>query len=87
MKKVGKSKVSVGDKLRNFAYRDIDFDKDGWVDASKYMPIDYDLVFLKIEGKRSVSGWSSGNGWDGLKFNEASKVTHWKRKFEEKDEI
>jgi hypothetical protein len=84
IQKVGKSIVE-GIKPRKFAYRDIPFDEDGWADAERFMPADYDLVFLKIEGKKSVSGWSTGNSWDGLKLEKADKVKYWKRKPDEKN--
>lgn len=73
------------DSLRYVTYADIHYDPDGWVDAEKYLPGDYDLVYLKIKDKFSKSGWIVGKRWDGLKVLEEDKVLYWKRKPEEKD--
>ncbi len=63
-----------------FTYPMVKYDCDGWADASKYSPIDYDLLFLKIEGlKGTIRGWCSQNRWDGMKWKEGYKVKYWKR--------
>lgn len=80
MQKVRKTKVHTLGRTRKFSYRDILFDEDGWADAKKYLPGDYDLVFLDIEGKPPTSGWSIGDDWDGLYIEKGDKVLYWKRK-------
>lgn len=84
MKKVGKDKIQVGEKLRKLAYRDISFDNDGWVDAKEYVPTDYDIVFLNIKNKKISCGWSIGLKWYGLNLKEDDEVLYWKRKSDEK---
>jgi len=78
-KKVGKDYPVV------FSYRDVKTDDDGWVDAAKYLPADFDLVYMKVEGKKTLSGWMSGNNWEGLRLKEGDKVLYWKRKPEDKN--
>lgn len=67
-----------------YTYRDVQYDIDGWADSNKYLPDDFDLVYMKIEGKKTMPGWASGNSWAGLKYKDGDKVLYWKRKPEEK---
>ncbi len=74
-----------GEKVAiNYNYRDVQYDKHGWADVNKFLPADFDLVFLNIEGKKTISGWFTGNNWDGLLLKEEDKVISWKLKEEEK---
>jgi hypothetical protein len=67
-------------KHRKFMYRDVHFDPDGWVDASRYLPAEFDLVYLKISDvKKTITGWIVGNSWDGLRIKPGEKVLYWKR--------
>ena len=65
-------------KQRKFGYRDIPFDQDGWADAKKYLPEDYDLMFLKTKDK-TYNGWSIGTKWDGKSIDSDAEVLYWKR--------
>jgi len=65
-------------KDRKVAYRDLKYDEDKWVDASLFLPADFDLVYLKTKEK-TYSGWAVGNTWDGLKHKLDSEVLYWKR--------
>jgi len=75
----------VGNKLspnsdRYFTYPMVEYDEDLWADASKFLPLEYDLLYLKIENKKSIiRGWYTGYGWDGAKFEENDKVLCWKK--------
>lgn len=81
----------VGNKIsefptKHFSYNDIKYDEDGWADARLFHPLDYDLLYLKIEGKNEhVRGWCSGNVWDGLKYKTGDKVLFWKRSVHDLD--
>lgn len=68
-----------------YTYRDVHFDIDGWADSKQYLPDDFDLVYMKIEGKKVIPGWVTGSSWSGLRIKEADQVLYWKRKPEEKD--
>ena len=85
MLKVGKDTILPhGSEIsRRVTYKDVHCDIDGWADSSRFMPADFDLVYLKLEGKKSISGWSTGTSWDGLKLNKDDKVLYWKRKPDE----
>ena len=78
--KVGREYIKAGDKERKFSYTDVEYDPDNWVDANKYLPADYDLMYLKIKDKKTISGWAVGCNWDGLHFNDKDIVLYWKRK-------
>lgn len=67
---------------KGHSYLSVPKDFDGWVDASKYVPADYDLCLLKIEGKSIRPGWISGLNWNGLRVEDKDKVLFWKRKKE-----
>ena len=69
-----------GKEIKEFyIYSDAIHDEDGWVDAKKFMPIDFHLCFLKIKDKISRMGWSTGTVWDGLKLAKDDEVLYWKR--------
>lgn len=67
-----------GDKAP-FQYKQVLY-LDGWADAQRYLPADYDLVLLKLDNGRVRAGWSTGCGWDGLKLQPEERVLYWKRK-------
>lgn len=81
MKKVGRDYFK--DPIR-IQYRHVPLDEDGWVDAEKYLPADYDLVFMKLEKGPTIAGWSYANGFEGLRLKPDDKVLFWKRKPDEK---
>ena len=68
-----------------YSYKDVHYDLEGWAEASKYLPEDYDLVYLKTENKKVIPGWSIGKSWDGLRLKPEHKISHWKRKPEGED--
>ena len=80
MIQVGSHKPGSVDK--KFSYSDVEFDKDGWADVSKYLPILYDLMLLKDGAGKNLVGWYSGSQWDGLRYK-GQNVTHWKRKMDD----
>lgn len=82
MKKVGRDFIESRTK-RKVAYRDVEYDPEGWVDCKDYLPKDYDLMYLKISGKPNVSGWSVGNKWEGLKLKNKDQVIFWKKRPDE----
>lgn len=61
-------------------YSMVEFDKDGWADAKRFIPADFDLCLLKIKGKnKNEPGWASGRNWDGLRIKKDDEVLFWKR--------
>lgn len=85
IQKVGKDMIAGKTNPRAFTYKDVVYDIDGWADSARFLPCDFDLVILKVEGKKSISGWSTGASWDGLNLAIGDKVLYWKRKPDEKD--
>jgi len=63
---------------RSNIYTNVEYDRDGWADAKRFLPADYDLCHLKIQGKKTISGWSTGNKWDGLNLKPQDEVLFWK---------
>jgi len=61
----------------DLSYSSLKSDVDGWVDASIFRPFPYDMVTLKTEDK-TMSGWWTGNSWDGLKMKVEDKILYWK---------
>ncbi len=55
-------------------------DKEGWVNASEYLPKDFDLCWIKTDEKKIKTGWLAGSSWDGLAVTENDKVVSWKNK-------
>lgn len=59
-------------------YDDIEYDN-GWVKASEYVPIEFDLMALKIEGREKVYfGWWTGGSWEGTSISKKYIITNWK---------
>jgi len=69
------------DTAQPYMYSEIPTDYTGWVDASLYLPLNFDLVYLKTSDRKTVIGWYSGTTWDGLRIEteEEIKVKYWKR--------
>lgn len=82
--KVGRDKISKP-RLREFSYRDIFYDEDGWADATKYLPEDFDLITMKMKNGDYKSGWSIGNSWRGARLRKDDEVLYWKRKSDERE--
>lgn len=80
MIRVGRDKIQTETKIRKAIYNDCSYDADGWADASKFLPLEYDLVLMKIKDKKTQIGWVSFNQWDGLKFGKTDEVLYWKKK-------
>ncbi len=59
-------------------YDDIPYNRDGWADAKKYTPDNFDLVKLDT-GKRIVEGWYTGDEWYGLRLKSTEDVILWKK--------
>lgn len=71
--RIGKKK----DDKKNWAYKDAEYDPEGWCDIRKYLPEEYDLCLLKTEVK-TRKGWWTGTGWDGA-FIGGETILYWKK--------
>ena len=83
MLKVGYDKVpATNNSTREFKpldYTGVEYDKDGLADASKYIPSDYDLVYLKTNFGNIKNGWWAGNEFFCRKLLDGEKVLKWKK--------
>lgn len=71
-KKLGKKRLT--------RYDEVEYDDDEWVDASRYMPADFDMMNLKVRDReRIMPGWATGKKWDGLNIKPDYQVLYWKR--------
>lgn len=66
-------------------YANVEQDIEGWVDAKRFVPADFDLCQLKIKGKKSKMGWVVGFKFDGLHVSQDDEVLYWKKQKEPKE--
>lgn len=77
-KRVGKPYGNKNFPKKPLSYNQLPTDDEGFVDAHKYLPIDYDLVQVKA-GDRLISAWRAGRKWDGLHLTPNTPIRWWKR--------
>jgi len=69
----------ITNKERPYKYSDVPT-ASGWVDPQDYLPIAFDLMYLKVKGKvRVISGWWDGTKWKGLRLKKNQTIEKWKR--------
>ena len=72
VKQVGK--IYDGKKL---SYKALKYSPAGWINASVFLPLEFDLCTLKTQ-KGKCPGWHTGGVWVGLKLKKNDKVIAWK---------
>ena len=72
VKQVGR--IYDGKKL---SYKALKYSPAGWINASRFLPLEFDLCTLKTQ-KRKSPGWHTGGVWFGLKLKKNDKVIAWK---------
>lgn len=72
-REVGFTKI----KDKTLTYSRVPKDKEGWADASKYVPLKGELMILKMQD-RDVIGWWAGAYWFGHRVKEKDRVSKWK---------
>lgn len=70
-----------------YSYAHVEYDIDGWADVEKYLPNDFDLVFLRLKRERTIPGWINGQFFEGRKLKPDDVVLFWKRKEELTEEL
>ena len=76
------SYILVDDKCKLLDYSRVEYDKRGFADASRFLPIEFELCNLKTTIGTIVPGW-----WDGVSFyshkikNRDLKVVAWEKTF------
>lgn len=81
MIKVGKDRISDYSKKNGYRianYKDVIYDFDDWVDANKFIPMDFDLVTLRSNNKE-FKGWSVGMSWDGYRHTGKEEILQWRK--------
>lgn len=66
----------MGQKTPSYKY--VDYDSNGFADASKFLPFPFDMCLLKMKDK-ILSGWYTGKNWDGLNVKPTDNILSWKR--------
>lgn len=74
-------KVNSFSPTKLFRYCQVIYEEDNWADSTKYLPADFDLVFLKTD-KGIKNGWHTGIGWDGKNVKADEKVYLWKLNYD-----
>ena len=67
-------------KCKFYSYIKVDCDDDFWVDASNWLPDDFDLCYLRREDGNIKVGWRSCRHWDGYSVGRHEDFIHWKVK-------
>ena len=52
-------------------------DEDGWIDASMYIPRNYQLVLLMTHKGAMKKGWWDGTEWDGFRLRDNDRIVSW----------
>lgn len=82
---VGKTKIKFVEdgkkKSRPLTYSDCSPDIEGWIDASKFLPISFDLLKMRTD-KKSYNGWYDGEDFVGGFMPKESTVIYWKHQRE-----
>lgn len=66
-------------RSKHYGYVQVDVNKNGWADSSKFLPASFDLVLMDVQNKGKVKGWHNGQYWDGLYVKPNDIVLKWKR--------
>lgn len=61
-----------------YKYTDAKIDEDGWTDPSLWLPLPFDLCWLKLQD-RTRTGWWTGKVWEGLRVKPEDTVVYWKK--------
>ncbi len=83
MKKVGKRDYDYP-AGRILSYKNVKTMPDGWVDATLYLPADYDLVQIRTE-QGIKTGWHDNYKWDGEMISGDKKILAWRKLRSDRD--
>ena len=62
---------------KKLSYKALKCSSTGWINASVFLPLEFDLCTLKTQ-KSKCTGWHTGGIWVGLKLKKNDKVIAWK---------
>lgn len=78
-----KSLKRTVEKANTFRYILTKFDKNGWADAEKHLPIPFDLVTVLTDTQKKIAAWWNEINWEGFRLKKCDKVLKWKRRIYE----
>ncbi len=55
----------------------VEFDKCGWADVNKYLPLPYEMVDI-MTTDHMRTGWWNGLYWESLRLKSYEKILKWK---------
>ena len=70
---------------RKYTYRHVVPESDGWIDVKKYLPDDFDLVWIKRKHGDPVAGWINDRKWYGFRLKLYDSVVGWKKRKEKEE--
>lgn len=70
----------TAEKINTFSYLVTKFDKYGWADAERSLPIPFDLVIVLTNTDKKIIAWWNQVRWDGFKLRPKDKIIKWKRR-------
>lgn len=70
MKRIGLAGLKYNKKI---------YGTDGFADAKEFVPIQFDMCQLILNSGKSILGWWTGSGWDGLKVKVDDPVIRWRK--------
>ena len=80
MLRVGHSKILMpngGTKILDYLM--VEVDENGFADASKYAPVEYDLLYLITDKGFRKNGWWCGNSYYSHRLKNDETVISWKK--------
>lgn len=79
MLKVGHSIVPFKGKTRLLGYDLIDYQDDGFADANKYIPNDFDMCFLTTSLGKRMNGWWTGQEFYSIRLLPGDVIVSWRK--------
>lgn len=67
-----------------YTYKDVKTDLNGWAKSADYLPEEFELCVLQTDKGKFLSGWHTGQHWDGLNVQGEHNVEFWKRQTEKR---
>lgn len=51
---------------------------EAWQTPDEYLPRPFDIVYMDV-GRKTITGWWTGNLWMGLRLKKEDKISKWKK--------
>lgn len=80
MTKSAKKNQATIEKVNTFRYLISKFNKEGWANVDKHLPIPFDLVTVQTSNGKTFAAWWNKTVWEGLRLKPTDKIIRWKRR-------